>query len=326
MAKLIDFKDIEGDPILINENSFQSFGYGIISQRVTKNKNISLQSKGVYAYLVSCAGNDKQTYPTQSKICEDLGIGKPFTLRRYITELQKEGFVKIIKTTKGNLFYRNVYLIADDTLTQDKWKNEFLEGKEFEEEVGESVDKIKKDLAAVTTKPNKKNINVNQSDVDSIAQEVATSQEVNLNNIDKDNKNLIYLEQSGVIGLKKIKKSDKKDILNWDINLLIQCVEYVHQNCDGKKFSFNYIKKVYENPVFKNEKLNKKPKNRFHNTENESFRKYDPKELELGLRESQKGKFTEYKRTRFHNFEETFDKYTEQQMEELIRNKDGNLI
>lgn len=302
MAKLIDFKDIEGDPILINENSFQSFGYGIISQRVTKNKNISLQSKGVYAYLVSCAGNDKQTYPTQSKICEDLGIGKPLTLRRYITELQKEGFVKIIKTTKGNLFYRNVYLIADDTLTQDEWKNEFLQGKEFEEEIGQDENKSKKDLAAVTTKPHKKNIS-NQSDVDSITHNTQTSQEENLNNIDKDNKNLIYLEQCGISGLKKIKKSDKQDMLNWDINLLIECVEYVHQNSNGKKISFNYIKKLYENPIFKNENRSRKTKNRFHNTENESFRKYDPKELEVKLKESQKGKFTDNLNHTIPNFD-----------------------
>ena len=53
--------------ILFEKTSFQSYGYGIISQLPMKDREMSIQAKGVYAYLVSCAGNDKQTYPTQKK-------------------------------------------------------------------------------------------------------------------------------------------------------------------------------------------------------------------------------------------------------------------
>ena len=133
MAKLVDFNLIECDQILFEETSLQSYGYGIISQLPMKDRELSIQAKGVYSYLVSCAGNDKQTYPTQEKMCYDLGIKKVDTLKKYIKQIQARGYIKIVKTKKGNLHYRNVYLIAADTRTIEIWKREFKEGKEVEE-------------------------------------------------------------------------------------------------------------------------------------------------------------------------------------------------
>ena len=133
MAKLVDFNLIECDQILFEETSLQSYGYGIISQLPMKDRELSIQAKGVYSYLVSCAGNDKQTYPTQEKMCYDLNIGKVDTLKKYIKQIQARGYIKIVKTKKGNLHYRNVYLIATDTRTIEIWKREFKEGKEIEE-------------------------------------------------------------------------------------------------------------------------------------------------------------------------------------------------
>ena len=144
MAKLVDFNLIECDQILFEETSLQSYGYGIVSQLPMKDRELSIQAKGVYAYLVSCAGNDKQTYPTQEKMCYDLGIKKVDTLKKYIKQIQARGYIKIVKTKKGNLHYRNVYLIATDTRTIEIWKREFEEGKEIEE--AEVVTENKKSL------------------------------------------------------------------------------------------------------------------------------------------------------------------------------------
>lgn len=88
MAKLIngiDFNLIENDAIIHEKTSLQSFGYGIISRYVTTNKNLSLSAKGVYSYLIAFAGNDKQAYPSQSRMCYDLGIKK----NRYFKEIYK---------------------------------------------------------------------------------------------------------------------------------------------------------------------------------------------------------------------------------------------
>ena len=144
MAKLVDFNLIECDKILFEETSLQSYGYGIVSQLPMKDRELSIQAKGVYAYLVSCAGNDKQTYPTKDKMCYDLDIRKVDTLTKYIKQIQARGYIKIVKTKKGNLHYRNVYLIATDTRTIEIWKREFEEGKEIEE--AEVVTENKKSL------------------------------------------------------------------------------------------------------------------------------------------------------------------------------------
>ena len=144
MAKIVDFNLIECDEILFEKTSLQSYGYGIISQLPMKDRELSIQAKGVYSYLVSCAGNDKQTYPTQEKMCYDLNIGKVDTLKKYIKQIQARGYIKIVKTKKGNLHYRNVYLIATDTRTIEIWKREFEEGKEIEE--AEVITENKKSL------------------------------------------------------------------------------------------------------------------------------------------------------------------------------------
>ena len=144
MAKLVDFNLIECDQILFEETSLQSYGYGIVSQLPMKDRELSIQAKGVYAYLVSCAGNDKQTYPTKDKMCYDLDIRKVDTLTKYIKQIQARGYIKIVKTKKGNLHYRNVYLIATDTRTIEIWKREFEEGKEIEE--AEVITENKKSL------------------------------------------------------------------------------------------------------------------------------------------------------------------------------------
>lgn len=143
MAKLIDFDIVACDEILFESTSLQSYGYGIVSQLVTKDRDISVAAKGVYAYLVSCAGNDKQTYPSQEKMCYDLNIKNVKTLRKYIKELQAKGFIRIVRTKKNNIQYRNVYLIAMDTRSIEVWKRQFEEGIEVDE--AETLEKPKKD-------------------------------------------------------------------------------------------------------------------------------------------------------------------------------------
>lgn len=152
MAKIVDFNLVECDEILFEKTSLQSYGYGIISQLPMKDREMSIQAKGVYSYLVSCAGNDKQTYPTKEKMCYDLGIGKPDTLTKYIRQIQARGYIKIVKTKRDNLKYKNVYLIATDTRTIEIWKREFEEGKEIEE--AEVITENKKSLTYGEVKDN----------------------------------------------------------------------------------------------------------------------------------------------------------------------------
>ena len=202
MAKLVDFNLIECDQILFEETSLQSYGYGIISQLPMKDRELSIQAKGVYSYLVSCAGNDKQTYPTQEKMCYDLGIKKVDTLKKYIKQIQARGYIKIVKTKKGNLHYRNVYLIAADTRTIEIWKREFKEGKEIEEaEVltdnkksltyGEVKDDENKNLIDDNIIPQKEEKNASNSeeikeeDVKEIAYKLCLEENPNFDNLEE---------------------------------------------------------------------------------------------------------------------------------------------
>ena len=179
MAKIVDFDIVTCDEILFESTSFQSYGYGIVSQLPMKDREMSIQAKGVYSYLVSCAGNDKQTYPTQKKMCYDLNIKKVDTLAKYIREIQSRGYIKIIKTKKGNLHYRNVYLIATDTRTMEIWKREFEEGKEIEE--AEVITENKKSLTYGEVKDNDLN---NLNDTNSISE---NDKNDNSNSMEKEN-------------------------------------------------------------------------------------------------------------------------------------------
>ena len=193
MAKLIDFNLVECDEILFEKTSLQSYGYGIVSQLPMKDREMSIQAKGVYAYLVSCAGNDKQTYPTKEKMCYDLGIKKVDTLSKYIKQIQARGYIKIVKTKRDNLKYKNVYLIATDTRTIEIWKREFEEGKEIEE--AEVVTENKKSLTYGEVKDNEN-------------KEVPTYDEVETNNLENSFDNNIISDNEEKYNRKFIKDEE----------------------------------------------------------------------------------------------------------------------
>lgn len=200
MAKLVDFNLVECDEILFEKTSLQSYGYGIVSQLPMKDREMSIQAKGVYAYLVSCAGNDKQTYPTKEKMCYDLGIKKVDTLSKYIKQIQARGYIKIVKTKRDNLKYKNVYLIATDTRTIEIWKREFEEGKETEE--AEVVTENKKSLTYGEVKDNEN-------------KEVPTYDEVETNNLENsfDNNIISDNEEKYTSNLEKdLEKNVNDDI------------------------------------------------------------------------------------------------------------------
>ena len=193
MAKLVDFNLVECDEILFEKTSLQSYGYGIVSQLPMKDREMSIQAKGVYAYLVSCAGNDKQTYPTKEKMCYDLGIKKVDTLSKYIKQIQARGYIKIVKTKRDNLKYKNVYLIATDTRTIEIWKREFEEGKEIEE--AEVVSENKKSLTYGEVKDNEN-------------KEVPTYDEVETNNLENSFDNNIISDNEEKYNRKFIKNEE----------------------------------------------------------------------------------------------------------------------
>lgn len=138
------------------------------------------------------------------------------------------------------------------------------------------------------------NINNKNKKVASDANTNNSEQKLNNNSFDKNSLTHIHINTQGNnIDLitnnnikipKNLSKSTKEEIINWDRSLLIECIEYMNKNrLSISNFNINYLSKIYKNPIFKNEVCD----------------------------------INEFK-TKFHNFDETFTKYTEEEFEDII--------
>ncbi|GAA0713944.1 hypothetical protein GCM10008904_28830 [Paraclostridium ghonii] len=112
MTKL-NFDEITKTKVELDPNSIFKNGYGLISQEVMRNKNISIQAKAIYSYLCSMAGNDGIAYPTQALMMDELGMSKE-TFGKYLKEILSSGYIKVTQTRKNGKMYKNVYTITMD--------------------------------------------------------------------------------------------------------------------------------------------------------------------------------------------------------------------
>jgi DNA-binding transcriptional ArsR family regulator len=84
-------------------------GYGTVAKAVMKNKNISMASKALYAYLCSYAWGKNESYPTVGLITSDLGISER-SFSKYRTELEESGYITVeFRNVDGQ--NRNVYVL-----------------------------------------------------------------------------------------------------------------------------------------------------------------------------------------------------------------------
>lgn len=89
-----------------------SKGYGIIAKQVMQDNDISIQAKGIYAYLCSFCGGGTVCFPGRQKICSDLNINKD-TFTKYLKQLTNKNYVTVkqLKSDKVNKFCHNIYSI-----------------------------------------------------------------------------------------------------------------------------------------------------------------------------------------------------------------------
>ncbi|XTR36444.1 helix-turn-helix domain-containing protein [Paraclostridium tenue] len=109
----INFDDLTKTKVELNPNSILKNGYGLISQEIMRNKNISVQAKAIYSYLCSMAGNDGIAYPTQALMIDELDMNKT-TFNKYLKEILSSGYIKVTQTRKNGKAYKNVYTITMD--------------------------------------------------------------------------------------------------------------------------------------------------------------------------------------------------------------------
>ena len=87
-------------------------GYGIVTKATMQDRELSLESKGIYAYLCSYAGGKDEAYPSMKKIAYDLKATEK-TVRKHIKILVDKEYIEIDKYryTKSKQFANNHYII-----------------------------------------------------------------------------------------------------------------------------------------------------------------------------------------------------------------------
>ena len=90
-------------------------GYGLIPKLVTRDKNLSIEAKAIYAYLAAFAGNTQEAFPGVSLICDELNISK----KRYLSHrkaLVERGYIEIKRERQedGNGFSKNIYVLKQN--------------------------------------------------------------------------------------------------------------------------------------------------------------------------------------------------------------------
>lgn len=86
-------------------------GFGKVSKSVMTDKNLSIEAKGIYAYLCTFAGHDNVAFPSKSKILTDLKISE----NRYYKHRQQlidAGYLTInVFVDKNTNFKRTTFFI-----------------------------------------------------------------------------------------------------------------------------------------------------------------------------------------------------------------------
>lgn len=97
----------------IFSNGIYSEGYGMIAKSVMRNKNLSVEAKAIYSYLVSFSGAGLSSFPSTELILSELGISN----RRYLShrkKLEDLGYLVITRERVENGFSKNEYMIVSD--------------------------------------------------------------------------------------------------------------------------------------------------------------------------------------------------------------------
>lgn len=84
--------------------------FGIIPKLVTTDRSLSLQAKGLYAYLCSCAGENKTCSPLRKNICYDLCVSND-SISKYLKELIENGYISCEQIKENGKFSHNIYTI-----------------------------------------------------------------------------------------------------------------------------------------------------------------------------------------------------------------------
>ena len=85
-------------------------GYGQVPKKVMQDPRLSIEAKGIYAYLCSFAGGGNTAFPSIKKMCTDLNIARD-RYYRHIADIVLAGYLIVNKyQDKSRKFIGNEYV------------------------------------------------------------------------------------------------------------------------------------------------------------------------------------------------------------------------
>ena len=85
-------------------------GYGNVYKTITKDPNLSIEAKGIYAYLSSYAGGKDVAFPSISLICHELNISEK-RFYKHRKELIDKDIISVHRERTNNGFSKSIYTI-----------------------------------------------------------------------------------------------------------------------------------------------------------------------------------------------------------------------
>lgn len=102
------YKKREQNLKLIGFDPMIERGFTQVPNLVLENPDISIGAKATYAVMLSYAWEDDHCFPGQVTLAKKLGSGER-SVRRYVKELEKVGYIKIKQRGLGKVNYYELY-------------------------------------------------------------------------------------------------------------------------------------------------------------------------------------------------------------------------
>lgn len=297
---------MDKDKLIIEKLNLLSGGYGLMPRTVARDRWLTVGARMLYSYLTSFAGTNGICFPARDLICYELNISKD-TFTKYKRELELSGYIRIHKKkSKQGKMQNNIYEIVFDRTYIDECisKRGLKEDKKKKKQCHKNVDMEPCPTFLDTNQPDMKNM------------------DTNINSININSSNSMYIEKPVYDSLKEFKKLYEENIgvlypvtNEWLLEISNEveirvfkraieiCAERTNMNLSYlkgilKKWKDANITTYEQLELYRFKDENKKSikvnsklnKNKFANFE-QTFTQYSNKELDEIIKKSQKAKF-----------------------------------
>lgn len=102
------YKTLEQNLKLVGFDPMIERGFTQVPNMILQNPDLSIGAKATYAVMLSYAWQKDHCFPGQTTLAKHLGSGER-SVRRYIKELEEEGFIKIKQRGLGKVNYYELH-------------------------------------------------------------------------------------------------------------------------------------------------------------------------------------------------------------------------